>query len=359
MKKSKKIIPIFVPHSGCPHDCIFCNQKKITGVSTQVTGNDAEEIIKTCLTTLDPEKHDIEIAFFGGSFTAIEMDVQRELLGVASKYVRKGIVKDIRLSTRPDCIDEERLMLLKSHDVTIIELGVQSMDLEVLEKSIRGHDTNCVRQSSKLIKEFGFKLGLQMMIGLVGDDSEKSLRTAVEFVDIGPDFVRIYPTLVVTNTGLERLYKEKKYEPFNLESTIEICKVLFVLFKLNNIEIIRLGLQASENIDTGKDVVAGPYHPAMGELVETRILRDFIEEVIVKKKGAQGLGIFANKKNMSKLVGNRKSNLQYFKDINLKISEKEIDEDEIEFEIKARENQKYKMKEIYEELYDIYMSNRG
>lgn len=350
-----------MPHSGCPHDCIFCNQKKITGISTEVTKKDVKEIIEMCLTTLDQDKHDIEIAFFGGSFTAIETNRQEELLSVASSYVEKNIVKDIRLSTRPDCIDEEKLSLLKKYNVSIIELGVQSMDLEVLEKSIRGHDCDCVKKSSSLIKSFGFKLGLQMMIGLVADTYEKSLNTAFEFVDIKPDFVRIYPTLVVTNTGLEQLYNQKKYEPFNLESTIEICKVLFVLFKLNNIEIIRLGLQASENIEIGRDVVAGPYHPAMGELVESRIFRDFIENYIINKnKDIKSLVIYTNKKNISKIIGNKKVNLEYFKKMKIQIDvkEKKMSESELEFVINNEEIQDNKIQEIYTKIYEFYIQHR-
>ena len=164
----KRIIPIFVPHKGCPHDCIFCNQKKITGVSTDVTSEDARNIIEECLETIDKDA-DVEIAFFGGSFTAIDIDIQKSLLSVAKEYVEKGLVKDIRMSTRPDCIDEDILSMLKEYKTSIIELGVQSLDEKVLLDSIRGHQSEIVYKSSKMIKNSGIKLGLQMMIGLPAD----------------------------------------------------------------------------------------------------------------------------------------------------------------------------------------------
>ena len=163
----KRIIPIFVPHRGCPHDCIFCNQKKITGVSTEVTAQDARNIIEECLETIDKDTN-VEIAFFGGSFTAIEEECQNELLAVAKEYVDKGLVHEIRMSTRPDCISDSILERIKKYDASIIELGVQSMDAKVLIDSVRGHDIESVIKSAKLIKKHDIKLGLQMMVGQIG-----------------------------------------------------------------------------------------------------------------------------------------------------------------------------------------------
>ena len=164
----KRIIPIFVPHRGCPHDCIFCNQKKITGVSTDITSEDVKNIVDEYLTTIDKDAN-VEIAFFGGSFTAIDVDIQKSLLSVAKEYVDKGLVNDIRMSTRPDCIDEDILKMLKEYKVSIIELGVQSLDEDVLRDSIRGHHAEEVFKSAKLIKDYGIQLGLQMMVGLPSD----------------------------------------------------------------------------------------------------------------------------------------------------------------------------------------------
>ncbi|MGB5823914.1 MAG: radical SAM protein [Proteocatella sp.] len=323
---NKKTISIFVPHSGCPNDCIFCNQKKITGISTPVGPAEAEAIIIESLKTIKKDTH-IEIAFFGGSFTAIEIERQKELLDVANKYAKEYNIKDIRLSTRPDAITEEILQFLKKHNVTIIELGVQSLDEEVLIKSNRGHDRQCVYKSSELILKNGFKLGLQMMLGLPEDSIEKVNYTAEEFIKISPDFVRIYPVLVIKDTELESLFKSKVYEPWSVEKTVEACKELYVKFSRNKIKVIRMGLQTSEEITIGRDVVAGPFHPAIGELIYSRIYRDLIEEVIkntiIESSDPKIIEIIAPKNQMSKIAGNKKENKIYFNKkykINLKFT---------------------------------------
>ena len=283
----KKIIPIFVPHQGCPHDCIFCNQKKITGLSTSMTDEDARDIIIESLKTI-PDDAEVEIAFFGGSFTAIDTDIQRKLLSVAKDFKDMGKVDDIRLSTRPDCIDDKELDLLKEYGVTIIELGVQSMNEDVLVKSIRGHHRDVVFTSAKMIKVAGFKLGLQMMLGLPGDSKDRCISTARYFVDIKPDFVRIYPTLVIKETGLEEELKSGRYRPFTIEECIDISKRLMVIFYLNDIGVIRVGLQATEDIQLGLDVLAGPYHPAFRELVHSRMVRDYLDDVISRRYEEEG-----------------------------------------------------------------------
>ncbi|MDW0100121.1 radical SAM protein [Clostridioides difficile] len=302
----KRIIPIFVPHKGCPHDCIFCNQKKITGVSADVTSEDARNIIEECLETIDKDA-DVEIAFFGGSFTAIDIDIQKSLLSVAKEYVEKGLVKDIRMSTRPDCIDEDILSMLKEYKTSIIELGVQSLDEKVLLDSIRGHQSEIVYKSSKMIKNSGIKLGLQMMIGLPADTEEKCIFTAKKFVELKPDCVRVYPTLVVKDTGLEKLMEQNKYNPFTLEESVNIVKKVLVLFYVNNINVIRVGLQATDDIQIGKAVLAGPYHPAFRELVEADMIKDYLEFVILQNKNIKQMLVKSNKKNISKIIGNKKN----------------------------------------------------
>lgn len=326
---NKKTISIFVPHSGCPNDCIFCNQKKITGISTPVGPAEAEAIIKESLKTIKEDTH-IEIAFFGGSFTAIEIERQRELLQVANKYARDYNIKDIRLSTRPDAINQEILEFLKKHNVTIIELGVQSLDEDVLIKSNRGHDRQCVYESSELILKNGFKLGLQMMLGLPEDTIEKVNYTAEEFIKISPDFVRIYPVLVIKDTELESLFKSKVYEPWSIEKTVEACKDIYVKFSKNKIKVIRMGLQTSEEITIGRDVVAGPFHPAIGELIYSRVYRDLIEKsikkMIITSPEAKIIEIIAPQNQMSKIAGNKKENKNYFKNkykVNLKLTHSE------------------------------------
>ncbi|MBP1998826.1 histone acetyltransferase (RNA polymerase elongator complex component) [Peptostreptococcus canis] len=305
----KKIIPIFVPHQGCPHDCIFCNQKKITGVSTDMTGEKTRMIIEEALKTI-PNSASIEIAFFGGSFTAIDKNKQVELLSVANEYKKKGIVDDIRMSTRPDCIDEDILKLVKKYGTTIIELGVQSMDEGVLKSSIRGHNSDIVEINSRLIKSFGFKLGLQMMIGLPTDTESKCIYTARQFAEISPDFVRIYPTLVIKETGLERAYVEGWYKPFSIKECIDIVKKIITIYEKANIEVIRVGLQATKDIQPGRDVIAGPYHPSFRELVKTEMIKDYLIDVI-GKRSFENIVIYTDNKNISAVVGNKKSTRKF------------------------------------------------
>lgn len=352
----KRIIPIFVPHRGCPHDCIFCNQKKITGVSTDITSEDVRNIIEEYLTTIDKDAS-IEIAFFGGSFTAIDIDIQRNLLSVAKEYVDKNIVDDIRMSTRPDCINDEILTMLKEYKVSIIELGVQSLDEKVLVDSVRGHSDEDVFKSSKLIKKYGIKLGLQMMVGLPSDTEEKCIETAKKFIELKPDCVRVYPTLVVKETGLEKLLNEGKYNSFTLEESIDIVKRVLVLFYINNINVIRVGLQATEDIAIGKEVLAGPYHPAYRELVESNMYGDYIEYLIRKYNAKEDLLVLVNKKNVSKILGNKKSNVKKIKEkynVLLKTKEESLNINELGFIVDDEKVINLDVNEIYMTLKDIY-----
>ena len=352
----KRIIPIFVPHRGCPHDCIFCNQKKITGVSTDVTSEDARNIIKEYLPTI-PKDASVEIAFFGGSFTAIDEKTQNELLSVAKEYVDKGLVSDIRMSTRPDCISVDILNRLKEYKVSIIELGVQSMDAKVLHDSARGHDIESVINSAKLIKESGINLGLQMMVGLPSDTEEKCIETAKRFIELDPFCVRIYPTLVVKDTGLEVLLNKGEYKPFTLEQSIQIVKKLLALFYVNNINVIRVGLQATEDIQVGKAVVDGPHHPAFRELAESEMIKDYLIYIAKKYNIEKYITVKTNKKNVSKIIGNKKSNSTYMKNklkINLKTKEEDIDINDLEIVLDDNKSIKINMNDIYSSLYNIY-----
>lgn len=352
----KRIIPIFVPHRGCPHDCIFCNQKKITGVSTDITSDDVRNIIEEYLKTIDKDAS-VEVAFFGGSFTAIDIDIQRNLLSVAKEYVDKNIIDDIRMSTRPDCINDEILTMLKEYKVSIIELGVQSLDDKVLIDSVRGHSDKDVFESAELIKKYGINLGLQMMIGLPSDTEEKCIYTAKKFIDLKPDCVRVYPTLVVKETGLEKLLQENKYNPFSLEESIDIVKKVLVLFYINNVNVIRVGLQATEDIAIGKEVLAGPYHPAYRELVESKMYGDYIEHLIKKYNAKKNIDVLVNKKNVSRILGNKKSNVKNLKEkygVLLKTKESEISINELAFIIDDKETLNINIYKIYNVLKDIY-----
>lgn len=318
LSKNYYIIPIFVPHLGCPHDCVFCNQKRITGLSTDVTEDYVNKTIMEYLNTFPKRNITVEVAFYGGSFTGIDKAIQRKLLAVPLKYKEEGKIQGIRLSTRPDYIDHEILSLLKEYKVDTIELGVQSLCDDVLEKSGRGHNSNQVYVASKLIKDYGFNSGLQMMIGLVGDNREKSLYTAKEFVKLNPYCVRIYPTLVIKDTFLEKLYQRNLYKPLTLNEAIDITTDILMLFQFHNIHVIRVGLQPTDNITLGKDVVAGPFHPSFRQLVESNIIRIILKEYLDEKIRSyfnDTLIIEANGKTVSYIAGQKSSNIDYLKKI--------------------------------------------
>ncbi len=329
------IIPIFVPHFGCPHDCIFCNQKKITGLNTNVKPEEVENIIEDYLRLFRKDSY-IEVAFYGGSFTAIDIDIQSELLEIPFKYKTQGMIDAIRLSTRPDAIDNKILDNLKKYSVDTIELGVQSLDEEVLNASERGHTAKDVYKASELIKEYGFNLGLQMMLGLPEDNFEKSLYTCREFIKLDPFNVRIYPTLVIKGTFLEEQCLHGKYRPLSIEEAVEESSILLMLFYINDINVIRVGLQPTENIQMGKDVVAGPFHPAFRQLVESNIYKiiiDFylsINDIETKNKE---LILELNSRLVSFIAGQKSSNTIYFKNRykfrNIKIYGNDFDLNEI------------------------------
>lgn len=299
-------IPVFVPHLGCPHDCVFCSQKKITGVSDVMTPERAKSVIDDFIANVKPSGY-TEIAFFGGSFTAIPEDERRALLSVASEYIKNGIVDGIRLSTRPDCISDKILKELKDYGVTAIELGVQSMDDEVLIKSGRGHFASHVREAVSLIRQYPFELGLQMMTGLPGDTYEKSLKTAREIAELKPDTVRVYPTLVIRETALCAMLEEGSYKPFSLEETVELLAEVKQIFDNAGIRIIRMGLQTTDEISPGAAVVGGPYHPAIGELAENRM---FYKKLcrMVKDVTENEVTILCNPSEVSKVIGHKRSN---------------------------------------------------
>ncbi len=316
MKRRHVIIPIFVPHKGCPNDCIFCNQKKISGQLEEMTPQMIPEIIESHLATIESGAF-IETAFYGGSFTAIDRTLQESLLKEAYEYVKSGKVSEIRLSTRPDCIDDDILEMLKKYGVRTIELGVQSLDDEVLKASSRGHDAACVYESAGLIKGKGFRLGIQTMTGLPGDTREKALGTARQVVAISPEIVRIYPVLVIKGTPLEMLLLNGKYDPMPLDEAVKLSAELLELYESHDINVIRIGLQATENIrgGTGSDVVAGPVHPAFRQLVESELARRRIEKIIEERglSGSSSLLVKTGASNISNVVGQKRSNIEYLR----------------------------------------------
>lgn len=300
-------IPIFVPHEGCPFDCAFCNQRRITGADTSVTAKEAAETIKNYLDTIPKGERTVEAAFFGGSFTGISKEKQIDLLGTTYEFVKRGEIDGIRLSTRPDYISEEILERLKKYGVTTIELGVQSMDDDVLAASGRGHTKETVVSAVSLIRKYPFGLGLQMMTGLPRDSREKSIATAKEIIALKPDFVRIYPTLVLKDTYLEKMYERGEYTPWSVDETVGVLKTIIPMFAERNIEIIRIALSVTEEIAPGASLVAGPFHPAIRELAEGEIYFDKICKFLDKDKSKSVFSV--NPGEVSKAVGNGKRNI--------------------------------------------------
>ncbi len=304
-------IPIFVPHYGCPHDCVFCNQKSITGEGEKPSGARTERIIKEHLKTLPKEKRVVEAAFFGGSFTAVESELQEELLGAAYEFLKNGDIDGIRLSTRPDCIDDEVMERLMRYGVTTIELGVQSLDDEVLVKSGRGHSAADVEKAVEIIRRYPVKLGLQMMTGLPGDTAEKSLETAKKIVAMKPDCARIYPTLVINNTELANMYIRGEYMPQTLDNAVELAAQLIEILEGGGVEVIRVGLAATDEICEGGALVAGPCHSAFGELAEGEIFYNKIKKAAYGEMGE--VTVMVNPADISKAIGNGKRNIKRLK----------------------------------------------
>lgn len=297
-------IPIFVPHEGCGHDCAFCNQRSITGESSAPSVDEARAVIEAHLSGGSGSGD--TIAFFGGSFTGIDVSLQRRYLALAREYLDRGAVGGIRLSTRPDYIDPPRLALLKEYGVTNIELGAQSMDDAVLEAVHRGHSADDVRRASALILDGGFTLGLQMMTGLPLDNPEKAMRTAEEFVRLGAAETRIYPTLVMEGTALAALWREGKYRPQTVEEAVSLGAELYGVFRRSGVKVLRIGLSDSESLKAG--CLAGPYHPSMGELVRSRFIRRGLEDFVRDGR----LEVEAPARLVSRILGNRRCNVEYF-----------------------------------------------
>ncbi|WP_025026546.1 elongator complex protein 3 [Caldalkalibacillus mannanilyticus] len=274
-------IALFVPHQGCPQDCVFCNQARITGQKreNQLNENQVRETIDSQLNTMSKDDH-VEIAYFGGSFTGLPRSYQTMLLAVAKEYIDQGKVHGIRLSTRPDYINESILRYLDSYGVTTIELGTQSMIQEVLDRTKRGHTVEHTKQAATLIKEHpSFQLGLQLLPGLPGDTLEYSVYSAVEVAKLKPDFVRIYPTLVIKGTELEWDYALGRYQPMTMDEAIERVAKMWLVFMQANVPVIRMGLQPSEDLREEGTVIAGPFHPAFRQLVEGYLFEDLLQVI--------------------------------------------------------------------------------
>ena len=338
-------ISIFIPHIGCPHQCIFCDQRTISGAQHAPTGDEVREICRKALSEVK-EPENAEIAFFGGSFTAIPRDYMLELLEAAHEFVGGGRFRGIRCSTRPDCIDFEVLQLLKSYGVTAIELGAQSMSDQVLEANERGHTAQDVVDASHLIKEYGFELGLQMMIGLYKSTGDDEYETMEKILEIHPDTVRIYPVVILKGTKLAELLESGEYQLFggssedgyvsDFDDVVGVAATFLEEFEKNGIKVIKCGLHASEFVE--KDMVGGYYHPAFRELCESMIYRNVISDELDRYAGivpgksyppeeweryrSRKTGSFTvtvSSSCISKAMGHKKSNYLYFKEMGTEI----------------------------------------
>lgn len=319
LMKKEYIIPIFVPNLGCPNDCTFCNQKKISGEQKQVTKDDVKNTVEYYLKNFKDDSKYVEIAFFGGSFTGIDEEKQIELLEAANEYIKAGKVSSIRISTRPDYIDRKILKRLKKYHVKTIELGVQSSNDYILNKSKRGHTFKDVVKASKLIRFYRFTLGHQMMIGMPESTELDEINTARDLIKLKPKIVRIYPVLVIKGTELAREFSKGEYTPLTVEQAVERSKEIAYMFRKKNINVIRIGLQNTSEIaspeEDGSEVLAGPFHPAFRQLVEGAMWYDSIAEKIKEINAkVKKVEIEVNPINVNDVIGHKKVNIERLKE---------------------------------------------
>lgn len=318
--KKEYIIPIFVPHLGCPNDCTFCNQKKISGQKKSVTGEEVKGIIEYYLNNFKDQDRTVEIAFFGGSFTGIDTNIQEELLSAANEYIKAGKVDSIRISTRPDYINQDILDLLKKYNVQTIELGVQSANDFILNKCKRGHSFDDVKNASKLIRKNKIRLGHQMMVGLPESSQKDEIETAKKLIKLHPKMVRIYPVLVIKDTKLAEDYASGEYNPNTVEQAVETCAILLKMFENKKIDVIRVGLQNTDEICSPENeksqVVAGPYHPAFRQLVESRICYDeFAKKIQKLNNKVKTVKVKVNGALINNFVGHKRENIKRIKEL--------------------------------------------
>ncbi len=309
------IIPVFLPHHGCPHRCIFCNQTAITSIKKNLL--DTEQLhlwIKEFLKYKRKQRYPVQIAFYGGNFLGLKTDDVKRLLHEAAKLVKDGQVDSIRFSTRPDTINNQRLDVIKQYPVATIELGVQSMDDQVLATANRGHTSLDTEKAVELLKARKYTIGLQMMVGLPGDDEAKALATGHRIAGLDPDFVRIYPTAVLANSPLAAWYQQGEYAPWPLKQSVTVVKKLYLMFINNKIPVIRMGLQSSEDLEEESTILAGPYHPAFGHLVHSEIFLDRAVAAIKPAKSSHDtITLKVHPHNISKMRGLNNQNVEILK----------------------------------------------
>ena len=331
MTARNSIIPVFVPHLGCPNDCVFCNQRRISGHTEPATAQTVKTAIENAA-ALFPKGTKRQLAFYGGSFTAIPTVEQVALFEAAKPYLDDGTISSIRLSTRPDAIDAETLARLKKYSVQTVELGAQSLCDNVLWLSNRGHTAKEVEEAARMVKQAGFELILQMMTGLPGDTDESCVETAKRIIALRPDGVRIYPTVIVRDTELYDMWKAGTYKEHTVSDAVRVCAKITKLFDEAGIPIIRMGLNPTEDL-SGGDAVGGAYHPALGELVRSRMMLDKAVELLDGVEPDKRAVLGVNKSDVSKMVGQHRCNAEalktQFKLKSLKIIQTDINSGEI------------------------------
>ena len=339
MSARQTIIPVFVPHVGCPNDCVFCNQRRISGTVRPITPEEVSCAIQQGA-AITPHGVQRQLAFYGGSFTAIPAAAQVRLLRAAQPYLADGTLSSIRLSTRPDVIDEETLLRLRAYGVKTIELGAQSMNDTVLENSGRGHTAAQVEQAARLVKQFGFELILQMMTGLPGDeDGEASVQTAQRLAGLRPDGVRIYPTVIVRDTALYDLWRAGLYKEHTVEDAVRVCAQIVPIFDEAGIPVIRLGLNPTDDLSNG-DAAGGAYHPALGELVKSRMMLERARKLLEGIESGSSVILEVGKGKASQMTGQHRCNINTLKAEfalkEIKIQEKQEKNDEISVKFIAK-----------------------
>lgn len=309
------VIPFFIPHQGCPHQCLFCNQNSITGetYSSADIRADIDRLIEEWLSYRKNRKP-THFAFYGGSFTCLPMDQQTNMLEALLPWVKKGEIDLLRLSTRPDCINPEICEFLRQYDVGVVELGVQSLDNKVLHASRRGHDSQDARVATELLKEKGFQVGIQLMPGLPGETRMSFMRTVKKVISLQPTFVRIYPAVVVEKSGLAELYFKGKYAPLSLDMAVVLCSWAMKRFQENDIEVVRTGLQHSHSLQ--KSVIAGPYHSAFGEMVKARQWFKRVRSILAEN-GNEKIRFTISTRDLSCFNGVNRSNREKYAKLGL------------------------------------------
>lgn len=330
MSARARILPVFVPHLGCPHACVFCSQHRIAAPA----GADAEESLTRALreAAFLPAGEKRQLAFYGGSFTAIPVARQERLLAAAKAGIDRGVIDAIRLSTRPDAMDESVLERLRRCGVETVELGAQSMDDGVLRLSGRGHSAADVERAARLVKAGGFRLILQMMTGLPGSDDGTDRETARRLIALAPDGVRIYPTVVVRGTELYERWRRGEYRAHSVEDAVRVCSVLVPMFEAAGVPVIRLGLHPTPALSAG-DAAAGAYHPALGELVRSRILLHRAQELLRPVGPGGRVTVSVGRGRASQMAGQHRENTKHlcaqFGLASLRILERESPGEEI------------------------------